>query len=128
MTSQRDETAVTRAADPGEPALVTGEPPGRDEPLAGSGMPGADHPDTIPSAALAEQQWPAILALFVDDPRGAVERAAAVAGEVARSIVATVQREQADLRASWPEGADTEDLRTALQRYRAFCGRLEDLA
>jgi len=119
----------------GEPVIVAGEPAGPDEPLAtGGAMPGDDAmltddgPDTVPVAALAEQQWPAILALFVDDPRGAVERAAAAADAVAESIIATLDREQAQLRASWPDGADTEDLRTALQRYRAFCGRLEDLA
>ena len=91
-------------------------------------VPAADSPDTTPAAALAQQQWPAIQSLFVDDPRGAVERAAAAAGEVAASLVATLEREQAELRASWQQDADTERLRTALQRYRAFCGRLEGLA
>jgi hypothetical protein len=88
----------------------------------------ADTPETTPAAALAEQQWPAIQSLFVDDPRGAVERAAAAAGEVAASLIATLEREQADLRASWQQNADTEQLRTALQRYRAFCGRLEGMS
>ena len=88
----------------------------------------ADAPDTTPAAALAEQQWPAIQSLFVDDPRGAVERADAAAGEVAAALIATLEREQADLRASWQQNADTEQLRTALQRYRAFCGRLEGLS
>jgi hypothetical protein len=88
----------------------------------------ADTPDTTPAAALAEQQWPAIQSLFVDNPRGAVERAEAAAGEVAASLIATLEREQADLRASWQQNADTEQLRTALQRYRAFCGRLEGMS
>ena len=90
--------------------------------------PVADTPDTTPAAALAEQQWPAIQSMFVDDPRGAVERAAAAAGEVAASLIATLEREQAELRSSWQQDADTEQLRTALQRYRAFCGRLEGLS
>jgi hypothetical protein len=88
----------------------------------------AGAPDTTPAAALAEQQWPAIQSLFVDDPRGAVERADAAAGEMVASLIATLEREQADLRASWQQNADTEQLRTALQRYRAFCGRLEGLS
>ena len=88
----------------------------------------AGAPDTTPAAALAEQQWPAIQSLFVDDPRGAVERADAAAGEVAAALIATLEREQADLRASWQQNADTEQLRTALQRYRAFCGRVEGLS
>jgi hypothetical protein len=84
----------------------------------------------IPAAALSEQQWPAIQALFVDDPKGSVQRAAAAADEVAKAFVASIEREQAALRAAWESGSDTttEDLRTALQQYRAFCGRLEGLA
>jgi hypothetical protein len=84
----------------------------------------------VPAAALSEQQWPVIQAMFVDDPQGSVQRAAAAAEEVAKAFVASLQREQAALRASWETGGDTttEDLRTALQQYRAFCGRLEGLA
>jgi hypothetical protein len=81
----------------------------------------------IPAATLAEQQWPQIMALFVDDPHGSVERAAAAASEVAAALTASLEREQDQLRASWRDNASTEDLRTALQQYRAFCGRLESL-
>jgi hypothetical protein len=108
--------------------LLTGHEPADAPPLVTAPEPATDTPDTIPAAALAQQQWPAIQSLFVDDPRGAVERAAAAATEVAASLVATLEREQAELRASWQPEADTEQLRTALQRYRAFCGRLEGLA
>ncbi len=108
------------------PPLVTEEVP--QAPPAAAPAPVADTPDTTPAAALAEQQWPGIQALFVDDPRGAVERAAAAASEVAASLIATLEREQTELRASWQQEADTEQLRTALQRYRAFCGRVEGLA
>jgi hypothetical protein len=82
----------------------------------------------IPAAALAGQQWPSIQAMFVDDPKGSVERAAAAADEVVKAFVASLQREQAGLRAVWEKETTTEDLRTALQQYRAFCGRLEGLA
>ena len=98
---------------------------------AGAGDPAAGTAgDSVPAAALSEQQWPAIQAMFVDDPAGSVQRAAAAAEEVAKAFVASLRREQADLRASWENGGDTttEDLRTALQQYRAFCGRLEGLA
>ena len=83
------------------------------------------HGNGIPAAALSEQQWPAIQAMFVDDPQASVQRAAAAAEEVAKAFVASLQREQAALRASWENAGDatTEDLRTALQQYRAFCGR-----
>jgi hypothetical protein len=66
--------------------------------------------------------------MFVDDPKGSVERAAAAADEVVKAFVASLQREQAALRSAWEKDTSTEDLRTALQQYRAFCGRLEGLA
>ncbi|MGH3068629.1 MAG: hypothetical protein ACRDMI_08585 [Streptosporangiaceae bacterium] len=101
--------ASTPATSPGEPA-------------------GGPNGDGIPAAALAGQQWPAIQAMFVDDPKGSVERAAAAADEVVKAFAASLQREQAALRAAWAKDTTTEDLRTALQQYRAFCGRLEGLA
>jgi hypothetical protein len=115
---------------PDEVPAAVPQPAAGQVPAAGS-MPVAETPDTAPettpAAALAEQQWPAIQSLFVDDPRGAVERAEAAAGEVAASLIATLEREQTELRTSWQQNADTEQLRTALQRYRAFCGRLEGM-
>jgi hypothetical protein len=98
---------------------------------AGTGDPAAGTTGNgIPATALSEQQWPAIQAMFVDDPQASVQRAAAAAEEVAKAFIASLQREQVALRASWQDagGATTEDLRTALQQYRAFCGRLEGLA
>jgi hypothetical protein len=125
-----------------EPGL---DEPGLDEP--GPGRAGVDEPGVletpepavagpaaaatgagIPAAALSEQQWPAIQAMFVDDPKGSVQRAAGAADEVVKAFVASIEREQVALRAAWENDASTEDLRTALQRYRAFCGRLEGLA
>lgn len=113
---------------------------GMDEPgLAEPGVPATPEPAVagpaaaatgagIPAAALSEQQWPAIQAMFVDDPKGSVQRAAGAADEVVKAFVASIEREQAALRAAWENNASTEDLRTAIQRYRAFCGRLEGLA
>ena len=126
-------------AEPGlaEPGIAEGGPdePGVDEPgVPATSEPAAAGPAAaatgagIPAAALSEQQWPAIQAMFVDDPKGSVQRAAGAADEVAKAFVATIEREQAALRAAWENDASTEDLRTALQRYRAFCGRLEGLA
>ncbi len=97
-------------------------------PAASSSGPAGPNGDGVPAAALAGQQWPAIQAMFVDDPKGSVERAAAAADEVAKAFVASLQREQTALRATWEKDTTTEDLRTALQQYRAFCGRLEGLA
>jgi len=130
---ERDVFGAARGV--GEPATV---PAPADGAAAGAVPAGADTAGPaaagepaaaggIPAAALAEQQWPQIMALFVDDPHGSVERAAAAASEVAAALTASLDREQQRLRASWRDNASTEDLRTALQQYRAFCGRLEGL-
>ena len=111
--------ASTAAASPAEAGTLAAS---AGEPAAGP------NGDGVPAAALAGQQWPAIQAMFVDDPKGSVERAAAAADEVVKAFVASLQREQTALRAAWEKDTSTEDLRTALQQYRAFCGRLEGLA
>ena len=111
----------TGTVDTGTPATGTPATPG-------AGPAGGLRGDGVPAAALAGQQWPAIQAMFVDDPKGSVQRAAAAADEVVKAFVASIEREQAALRTAWENDATTEDLRTALQQYRAFCGRLEGLA
>ena len=115
-------TGAVGSTTPGVPGA-----PAATSPPATSGVPAAGGPG-IPAAALSEQQWPAIQAMFVDDPKGSVQRAAAAADEVVKAFVASIEREQAALNTAWENDASTEDLRTALQQYRAFCGRLEGLA
>jgi hypothetical protein len=129
------ETAVPAPGAPGTPGAspvdagpVATAPAGAGTPAASASEPASANGDGVPAAALAGQQWPAIQAMFVDDPKGSVERAAAAADEVAKAFVASLQREQTALRAAWEKDTTTEDLRTALQQYRAFCGRLEGLA
>jgi hypothetical protein len=113
---------------PVETSPVATTPVGAGNPAASASEPASANGDGVPAAALAGQQWSAIQAMFVDDPKGSVERAAAAADEVAKAFVASLQREQTALRAAWEKDTTTEDLRTALQQYRAFCGRLEGLA
>jgi hypothetical protein len=125
-TSPADATAV--ATSPADATPEATSPVDASAPAASVSEPAGPNGDGIPAAALAEQQWPAIQAMFVDDPKGSVERAAAAADEVAKAFVASLQREQTELRAAWEKDTNTEDLRTALQQYRAFCGRLEGLA
>jgi hypothetical protein len=118
--------SMTQPGVAGTPDAAVSAPPGDGGRGPAPGSPGPG----IPAAALSEQQWPAIQAMFVDDPRGSVQRAAGAADEVLKAVVASLEREQAALRTSWENGTEptTEDLRTALQQYRAFCGRLEGLA
>lgn len=71
-------------------------------------------------------EWERIQTGFVDDPRRAVEDADALVDDLLRELSETLSREREALEAQWDRGesVDTEDLRTALQRYREFFNRL----
>jgi hypothetical protein len=60
-------------------------------------------------------RWDAVAAIFVDDPRRAVQEADRLLGEVVQRI--TDERERLRGQAGKPS-ASTEDLRIALQHYR----------
>jgi hypothetical protein len=72
------------------------------------------------------EQWGAVQAAFVDDPRAAVERADALVAEVVQSLTTSFTDERSRLEQQWSQGEDvsTEDLRQALHRYRSFFDRL----
>jgi hypothetical protein len=71
-------------------------------------------------------QWSNIQAGFVDEPRRAVEQADGLVTDAIQSLAQSFSGERARLEAQWDRGDDvsTEDLRVALQRYRAFFSRL----
>ena len=71
-------------------------------------------------------RWTDVQAGFVDAPRSAVERADALVAETMKRMAEMFSAERANLEAQWDRGNDvtTEDLRIALQRYRAFFDRL----
>ena len=75
-------------------------------------------------------EWHDIQAMFVDDPRGSVELAAAAAGAAVDALIATLHERQSAL-APAPGGADdsgeTEHLREALRSYRIFCQNVANL-
>ena len=79
-------------------------------------------PLPVPSAGTAASlRWSRIQAMFVDDPRGSVTQAAAMADEAIEAFIAAARERQAWLASSWQgRDAGTEELRTALQDYRAF--------
>ena len=86
----------------------------------------AESPAASASASLSER-WHEIQAMFVDDPRSSAEMAADLVDESVQALVASVRQQQDSLLAAWHgENADTEELRTAVQHYRAFGGRLAD--
>ncbi len=72
------------------------------------------------------QQWRAIQADFVDNPRSAVSNAHGLVGQVIDNIVHQFENERTQLEQRWSSGEDvsTEDLRKVLQTYRDFFGRL----
>jgi hypothetical protein len=69
------------------------------------------------------------MAMFVDDPRAATERAARMVDGSVEDLVHSLKGEQDSLRSAWQGGsADTERLRTALKDYRSFWQRLDGFA
>ena len=71
-------------------------------------------------------RWNEIQGKFVDEPRAAVQQADALVAEVIEQITHMFTNERTSLEGQWTQGNDvsTEDLRMALQRYRAFFNRL----
>ncbi|PYL60508.1 MAG: hypothetical protein DMF24_09970 [Verrucomicrobia bacterium] len=71
-------------------------------------------------------RWTEIQAAFVDEPRRAVEQADALVAEVIKRLASSFADERSKLEGQWGRGdnVSTEDLRVALQRYRAFFDRL----
>jgi hypothetical protein len=77
-------------------------------------------------AAKLRSSWDSIQAGFVDEPRRAVEDADHLVAQAMQRLAEMFAEERSGLEAQWDRGDDvsTEDLRVALQRYRAFFGRL----
>lgn len=76
-----------------------------------------------------DERWQQIQADFVDRPREAVEEADALVSDLVERITSGFRNERERLERQWDGGDEvsTEDLRVALQRYRAFFGRLLSL-
>lgn len=113
--------------------MATAEPRTfRDEPdPAVAASPRPAEPSTQPLLAEAEatdlrKSWDGIQAGFVDEPRKAVEDADHLVAQAMKRLAEMFAEERKGLEAQWDRGDDvsTEDLRVALQRYRAFFGRL----
>jgi hypothetical protein len=86
-----------------------------------------------PMALFSEQQvselrsrWDQIQAGFVDEPRGAVEKADGLVADAISRLAEGFARTRAELDHQWNRGdtVSTEDLRQALRRYRSFFTRL----
>jgi len=101
------------------------EAPGRQRPAGEYSGPLV--PDDF--AGRMRSQWENIQTSFVDDPRTAVQNADELVANAIKKLAETFAAERARLEEQWSRGAEasTEDLRQALQRYRAFFQRLLSL-
>jgi hypothetical protein len=97
---------------------------------AGTGEPAGvlsdDEPLIASDAAMDyTARWEAIQQGFVDDPRSAVTDADTLVGEVLKKLASTFDDQHKGLESQWSNGQpSTEDLRSALRRYRDFFERL----
>jgi hypothetical protein len=79
------------------------------------------------ATASLSARWHEIQAVFVDDPRSSAEMAASLVDDSVQALIASVREQQDSLLAAWHgENAGTEELRAAVQQYRAFGDRLAD--
>jgi hypothetical protein len=74
-------------------------------------------------------RWTDTQAGFVDEPRKSVEQADALVAGVMKRLAETFASERSKLEGQWSRGdnVSTEELRVALQHYRAFFDRLLSL-
>jgi len=74
-------------------------------------------------------RWSGIQASFVDDPRKAVQEADALVSSAIEQIEGSFRDQRAQLEKQWSKGTDasTEDLRVAVQHYRALFDRILSL-
>ena len=71
-------------------------------------------------------RWKEIQIAFVDEPRKAVEQADGLVASAMKRLAEVFAQERSGLERQWDRGdnVSTENLRVALQRYRAFFDRL----
>ena len=84
------------------------------------------HPARYTGSAAAP--WNEIQAMFVDDPHSSIERAADLVDERVDELIQSLRARQHSMESAWQAShAGTEELRIALQHYRAFWKSLDDL-
>lgn len=138
MTTSQDRTTTstadsdTRAA-PEAGLQATPAEPNMDAPVAEQDPASAEAPSDATSGPLVPEhdamdfrsRWEATQQGFVDEPRTAVTDADRLVGEVLERLSTTFEEQHHELERQWADGEpSTEDLRTALQRYRTFFERL----
>jgi hypothetical protein len=111
-----DEPAADASTDVSTGAYATGEPAQRAPQSSDEWqLFGTENLDSLRS------RWIELQGSFVDDPRKAVEQAEQLVSEVVQTVTERFNERRNDLQTS---SADTEELRLAMQRYRAFFRQL----
>src|ERR1022692_1759254 len=135
---QPDSVVVIEAGVSESPAIDSTSPDGAIDSTSPDAAIDSTSPDaaidsTSPDGAIdstsPDAQWPEIQAMFVDDPLSSVELAAGLVVDSARALARSIkERQDALLAVRHGDGAGTEELRLALQQYRALWNRLEDFS
>jgi len=114
--------------------FVAGGPAAREEdpkPIStgGQGVAREEGPGPLLAPDLVQDlrnRWDHAQTGFVDEPRAAVQQADELVAQAMKHIAETFANERNRLEQQWDRGDDvnTEDLRQALRKYRAFFQRL----
>ena len=112
-----------------EPEMADGSPVSSSLVSVAFSVPGSVAESNLSgNTASAGGPWNEIQAMFVDDPRASIERAASLVNDQAEALIQSVRERQRSMQSAWQaDDAGTEELRVALQHYRAFWNSLEDL-
>jgi hypothetical protein len=119
--------AGSAAGSDAEVPVTAGQADAEESPAPDAEPISVPEPPAASDTASPAAGWHEILAMFVDDPQSSVELAAGLVDDDIQSLVASLKTQQDSLLAAWHgEDAGTEELRTAVQQYRAFGNRLTD--
>jgi hypothetical protein len=126
-----DYTGIAADSNGAEETAMADSSSGDPEPVSAmivSPEPVAESQHAAAHAASDAGPWSEIQAMFVDDPRSSVERAAGLVDDRVQEYIESVKKRQRSLHSAWQaEDAGTEELRVALQHHRTFWNSLEDL-
>jgi len=117
IPSGSDEQSFAREDDP-KPIMTGGQAAAREE-----------APGPLLAGDLVQDlrnRWDHVQTGFVDEPRAAVQQADELVAQAMKHIAESFSNERNRLEQQWDRGDDvnTEDLRQALRKYRAFFQRL----
>jgi uncharacterized coiled-coil DUF342 family protein len=116
-----------RPNSPATPIRAAADANGGNSRMAAPGQP-VQHNPLFPQDELQNfrTRWDQVQTSFVDEPRAAVEQADSLVANVVKRIAEQFATEREQLEKQWDRGenVNTEDLRQALKRYRAFFDRL----